>query len=66
MMDTWIRCDDSLPLNGDLVETKVDDADGCRNVQKLRRKDGLWFTSYNMYVCYTPTHWRPLNHGVPA
>mgnify|MGYP004499142151 CR=1 FL=1 len=48
-----------LPENGVVVETKVDDGNGCRLVQKLKRKNNLWFLpDGNMYVYYTPTHWR--------
>lgn len=41
-----------------VVETKIDDAYGCRNVQKLVRKKRLWFfPDMSMYVYYEPTHW---------
>lgn len=44
-----------------LVETKNDDKDGVRNVQKLRRSGRLWFIDgAAVYVYYTPTHWREL------
>lgn len=43
-----------------VVLTKIDDADGPRNVQALRRRGRLWWTPKgDMYVYYTPTHWRP-------
>lgn len=44
-----------------VVETKIDDGDGdVRNVQKLFRRNGLWwFPDEKMYVYYAPTHWRP-------
>jgi hypothetical protein len=38
------------------VWTKIHDADGERNVQKLLRQGRLWFAD-GMYVYYTPTHW---------
>jgi hypothetical protein len=49
------------------VETKIDDGDGVRNVQPLTKRTRipgktrpLWFMSHpDMYVYYTPTHWRP-------
>ena len=48
---------------GELVETKIDDQDGIRNQQILTRRGRLWFTCSasgpDMYVYYTPTHWRP-------
>ena len=41
------------------VETKIHDAQGCRNEQVLKRKGRLWwFEDGSMYVYYTPTHWR--------
>lgn len=57
---------------GVLIETKIDDGAGCRNVQQLRRQGNLWYTGAGgtcaecgqskagMYVYYRPTHWRPL------
>ena len=55
----WIRCIDCLPRDGEVVETKIDDANGCRNVSKLKRKGNLWFVpEVDMYVYYTPTHWK--------
>jgi hypothetical protein len=43
---------------GIAVLTKIDDGNGCRNVQELRRVGRLWwFTDMSMYVHYTPTHW---------
>jgi hypothetical protein len=42
-----------------LVETKIDDDDGVRNVQSLRRSGRLWFIDgTDVHVFYTPTHWR--------
>lgn len=45
---------------GILVLTKIDDADGVRNVQTLVRSGNLWFTDKrkSSYVYYTPTHYR--------
>ncbi len=41
------------------VETKIDDALGCRNQQSLIRKGRLWWTEDEaMYVYYVSTHWR--------
>jgi hypothetical protein len=46
--------------HGVVVETKIDDKDGVRNVQKLYRDGRLWWTPDGaMYVYYQPTHWRP-------
>lgn len=38
------------------VLTRILDADGERNVQKLK-KQGRLFWAGDMYVYYTPTHW---------
>lgn len=55
----WIKCEDRLPLQGEIVETKIDDEKGERNIQKLKRQGRLWFfPDDSMYVYYTPTHWR--------
>lgn len=44
-----------------VVETKIDDHKGIRNVQALKRQGRLWFyPDGSMYVYYQPTHWRPL------
>jgi hypothetical protein len=60
-MPPWISLANSLPPEGELVDTKIDDAKGVRNEQTLLRRGSLWFTSESgMYVYYTPTHWRPL------
>lgn len=42
-----------------LVMTKIDDTNGVRNEQAMYRQDHLWFAG-DMYVYYSPTHWRPL------
>lgn len=42
-----------------MVLTKIDDADGCRNEQPLKRRGPLWFKpDGSMYVYYSPTHWK--------
>ncbi len=57
----WTACADKLPANGIEVETKINDSNGCRNEQNLKRGGNLWFhPDMSMYVYYTPTHWRPL------
>jgi hypothetical protein len=40
--ETWITCGAELPPDGINVETKIDDAKGCRNVAILRRCGNLW------------------------
>lgn len=44
-----------------IVETKIDDGRGVRNVARLKRSGRLWFIPEGgIYVYYTPTHWRPV------
>lgn len=58
-MSDWIACVVALPPNGLEVMTKIDDGKGCRNEQTLKRQGALWFfTNYEMYVYYRPTHWK--------
>jgi hypothetical protein len=58
---TWIECSKQLPPDGEIVETKIDDRDGVRNEQPLKRSGNLWFVSDGgMYVYYRPTHWKSL------
>ena len=55
----WIKCAQSLPRVGAVVDTKIDDANGVRNEQQLKRSGTLWFLpDGSMYVYYAPTHWR--------
>lgn len=59
MLDAWTPVGRKLPPEGVVVETKIHDSDGERNVQKLKRQGGLYFfPDGSMYVYYTPTHWR--------
>lgn len=45
-----------------LVLTKIEDAQGTRNVARLKRDGRLWWMEDGtMYVYYTPTHWSPLS-----
>ncbi|KRG73831.1 hypothetical protein ABB28_08925 [Stenotrophomonas chelatiphaga] len=67
-MSTW-KTISSAPLD-QVVMTKIDDVDGCRNEQKLiqtQRDPGCrriwWFPDMSMYVYYQPTHWRPVGEG---
>lgn len=53
-----------------VVNTKIDDANGCRNeqalIQKLRGpqfRPMWWFPDLSMYVYYQPTHWKPVEVG---
>ena len=59
-MEKWIKLTDMLPPEGKVVNTKIDDGGSVRNEQFLIRKGNLWWTTdLNMYVYYTPTHWKP-------
>lgn len=50
----------STAPEGVVVMTAIHDADGLRNVQRLKRNGQLWWTpDGRMYVYYTPTLWRP-------
>ena len=59
MTQYWKSTSVSLPDEGIVVMTKIDDKDGVRNEQLLKRQKRLWFfPDGSMYVCYTPTHWQ--------
>ncbi len=59
MNDVWKRTDERLAPDGVIVDTKIDDGKGVRNEQQLKRRNKLWWTpDGQMYVYYTPTHWR--------
>jgi hypothetical protein len=48
---------DTVP-EGVAVMTKIDDENGARNEQSLRRNGSMWFVpDGSMYVYYRPTHW---------
>ena len=58
-MSRWIPVAEKLPPEGEVVDTKIDDRDGVRNVQPLKLDSNLWFVADgSIYVYYTPTHWR--------
>ena len=40
--DQWVECMKVLPPEGQVVMTKIHDANGCRNEQELKRKGPLW------------------------
>ena len=55
----WIAVVEQLPPEGEVVESKIDDGAGCRNEAKLQLLGRMWFyEGGEMYVYYTPTHWR--------
>jgi hypothetical protein len=56
----WIPMHAAPPPEGRACWTKIEDQNGTRNVQKLRRDKNLyWMPDGSMYVYYTPTHWAP-------
>ena len=58
----WNEVQSILPPKNHLVMTKVEDEKGTRNEQLLHLggdKGTLWFAG-DMYVYYSPTHWREL------
>lgn len=63
----WIETKSKLPPDGLVVDTKIDDKDGCRNEQALKRGGNLWwYPDGSMYVYYSPTHWREQSAAEPA
>jgi len=52
----------SLAPPNELLMTKIDDEDGCRNEQPMMRRGNLWWINVGepgeMYVYYVPTHWK--------
>ncbi len=62
-MKNWKLITESPPPMDAEVWTKIDNAEGCRNEQTLKRMTGnnlWWHPDGSMYVYYTPTHWAPL------
>lgn len=64
MKTEWIAVVNQVPPEGIVVQTKIDDEQGCRNEQSLVRHGALWFfpSRREMYVYYTPTHWKPVEN----
>lgn len=55
----WLSTADAP--QGEVVMTKIDDENGCRNEQALRLRGNLWYSPDDeMYVYYRPTHYRAL------
>lgn len=60
----WISVISQPPKDFTIVETKIDDGILVRNQQLLKKCGNLWFLpDGNMYVYYTPTHWRPIKEN---
>jgi len=57
----WTELTKEIPKTGEIVNTKIKDDKGERNIQPLKRQGNLWFLpDGSMYVYYTPTHWYKL------
>ena len=55
----WVSTLAALPPKGSVVNTKIDDCKGVRNVDTLLWDGKMWWTpDGNMYIYYTPTHWQ--------
>lgn len=68
MVGEWFSTSGNvLPKVGTVVDTKIDDEDGLRNEQPLKRggtNGNLWFfPDGGMYVYYRPTHWKPMEEA---
>lgn len=55
----WTPIKEMLPAEGLLVQTKIDDAIGCRNERPLERHGAGWALPdhSSMRIYHTPTHW---------
>lgn len=68
-IDEWQ--DISSAPEGVEVMTKIDDVNGERNVQSLKKVTRIpgetqpmwWYPDMKMYVYYRPTHWKPMVSG---
>jgi hypothetical protein len=59
MSDNWLPASEAP--EGVIVETKIHDDLGVRNVTPPKRQRRLWFfPDSSMYVYYMPTHYRPV------
>ena len=66
-MSEWIEIKKEMPPMNVVVNTKILDAHGERNITKLKPQRRtpesrvLWFfPDGSMYVYYEPTHWKPV------
>lgn len=58
-MKSYHQTRNRLPPSDVILDTKIDDADGCRNEQRLIYHNNLWWhPDMSMYVYYSPTHWK--------
>jgi hypothetical protein len=57
----WIPLYLLKPNTNRIVETKISDSKGERNIANLRfEKNHWWHDDMSMYVYYAPTHWREI------
>lgn len=60
MNDDW-KCISEAP-EGVVLETRISDEHGERNIATLIKRGRLWYTmDESMYVYYTPTHFREVS-----
>jgi len=53
--------DISTAPEGVVINTRICDENGTRNVQELIKEGNLfWFPDKSMYVYYTPNQWKPI------
>lgn len=58
--EIWLSISEQRPPENTIVDTKIDDGHGVRNVQQLRLKGRLWwYPDADMYIYTNPTHWKP-------
>lgn len=59
IISEWIKCSDTLPPEMQEVETKINDAQGERNLAVLSYHRTQWWTpDFARFVYENPTHWR--------
>lgn len=59
MSEPWTRCEDELPPEGEVVETKYP-----HRLHRLRYIAGVWESPCGkLRVNYPPTHWRRIGKG---
>lgn len=62
-MSKWKSTTETPPAEGQVVMTAIIDGKGERNTQPLKRYGNLWYLEDgSMYVYYTPTHWKEIDH----
>ena len=55
----WKKITEEQPPTNRLLMTKIEDENGTRNEGELIFDGELWWLiDGNMYVYYTPTHWK--------